>query len=257
MKTILICLLLISLSLFPGCKQSDNGSNNNNNNGTPTPVDKSLVLYLPLDGNLIDQSSYAHTGIIDSASFTQDRNSKINGSGLFDSTFTYIRIPNSSPLDTMKYLTLSAWVKPVSFEGIGNNTIINKGFPPPFQNPYYQYHLGITGNKYPNFPGSFLFSVSLSNQNTTLVSAIDEWSIGNWYHVAGTYDGENLKLYVNGALQVSLGAQGTIDHFERDVYIGKTVEYTKLPSNTPGAIDEVRIYSRALTAAEILSLYNQ
>jgi hypothetical protein len=238
--------LLVFLScVFFGCQHD------------PSPIDKSLVLDLPLNGDDKDYSRYAASGIVDSASFTFDMNSRSNDAGLFDSTQSYIRVPNSTVLDTLRGISLCALIKPVSFEGIGNNAIITKGASS-FANPYYQYHLGIVGNKYPTArPSSFIFAVSISGQYVYVVASANSWTPGNWYEVVGTYDRDSLKLFVNGTEKVSLFAPGTIDHFGKDVFIGKTEGYTNpydsKNSNTPATIDEVRIYSRALSIQEIKS----
>jgi len=245
---LLVLPLIITLS---SCKKNDNH-----------PIDKSLVLNLTLDGNSNDQSIYKTAGIIDSALISTDRNSKPGSAGLFDSTGTYIRIPNSDLLDTISKFSLCAWIKPISFNGVGNNTIINKGYAP-WGNPYYQYHLGITGNKHLTYPGSFTVAVSIDNQYTILVSDPHTWTPGNWYHVVGTYDGDSLKLFVNGEQKKAMYLKGAVGHFQRDVFIGKTAEAisksTGLPAvtNTPGTIDEIRIYNRALKEQEIKSLFNQ
>ncbi len=73
---------------------------------------------------------------------------------------------------------------------------------------------------------------------------------GNWYHLVGIDDGVNLKVYINGnevrsgssatrisgVWSVKVGARGTTNYFD-------------------GTIDEVHIYDRALSAAEIRKHY--
>jgi len=75
---------------------------------------------------------------------------------------------------------------------------------------------------------------------------------GEWAHVAAVTDGSNVSLYLNGQydgggavgavcgsgpLQVGINAAGTVEYFD-------------------GMIDDVRLYNKALTAAEVLQLYN-
>jgi hypothetical protein len=72
-------------------------------------------------------------------------------------------------------------------------------------------------------------------------------AIGQWYHVAATYDGAELTLYVNGAFASATAdaraAIGTTDPFY--VGCGETVKFFD------GTIDEVAIYGTALSAARI------
>jgi hypothetical protein len=215
---------------------------------------KQLVLYLPLDKTITDESIYQHTVISNNTVTAEDRQSRAVHAHDFDSTSTYIQIRNSEKLDNINTITLSAWVKPVSFFGVGNNTIINKGFSP-WGEPYYQYHLGITGSKRSSLPASFVFAVSVNNKYTYITTPAREWTSEKWYHVAGTYDGKVLRLYVNGVERQSLLAPGQMGHFERDVFIGKTDELVRKSSNTPGTFDEIRIYKKALSARQIRKLY--
>ena len=77
---------------------------------------------------------------------------------------------------------------------------------------------------------------------------------GAWHHIAIVYDGAKGYLYVDGVLDIS------------DTYAGGVLEYTsdnrlQIGKGTDGyigegLIDEVCIYNRALTQAEITDLYN-
>ena len=85
----------------------------------------------------------------------------------------------------------------------------------------------------------------------TYMTADRDFKAGQWYHVAGTYDGAEMKLYVDGKLAAAGKAQsGPIDYppsafYEMAAYHDKD-EYFRLR----GALNEVRVYSRALSAAE-------
>lgn len=74
-----------------------------------------------------------------------------------------------------------------------------------------------------------------------------------WSHVAMTYDGANIVVYVNGQAVAMTPATGTITSSTRNIFIGR--EDSTQPRHFPGGIDEVQIHSRALTAAEIQALY--
>jgi hypothetical protein len=76
------------------------------------------------------------------------------------------------------------------------------------------------------------------------------WATDTWYHVAGTYDGSDMRLYLNGSLQGSpLSATGTVT----------TANWVRLSHSAndaalDGLLDDVRIYDRALAASEISDL---
>ncbi len=75
---------------------------------------------------------------------------------------------------------------------------------------------------------------------------------GKWTHLAGTCDGSNLRLYVNGVLAAGPAAvtNSPVDDYVR---IGSDVVAGRLWN---GVIDEVRVYDRALSGAEVKRLYN-
>ncbi|MDP2896844.1 MAG: LamG domain-containing protein, partial [bacterium] len=84
-------------------------------------------------------------------------------------------------------------------------------------------------------------------------------SIGQWYHVVGTYDGSDLRIYLNGALDInednptgSTPHSGPIDTSNWPLYIGRETTWDEW---FHGIIDEAAIYSRALSAEEILQHY--
>ncbi len=79
-------------------------------------------------------------------------------------------------------------------------------------------------------------------------------SIGTWYHVVGTNDGTTARLYVNGVLRNSGVVTANYIGTGAGTRIGGEVCCSG--ANFPGLIDEPTIYGRALSAAEILALYN-
>ena len=77
-----------------------------------------------------------------------------------------------------------------------------------------------------------------------------------WIHVASTYDGTTLRLYINGVLNASRAVSGRTCSNSQPLAIGAK-NYTKtgvIEAYFDGRIDDVRIYSRALTAAQIVAV---
>ena len=73
-------------------------------------------------------------------------------------------------------------------------------------------------------------------------SKIKQWEKNTWYYIVGTYDGSVVKLYVNAELQGSFNAKGDILDRQNPLKIGQ---------NYMGIVDEVKVYSRALTEKEV------
>ena len=106
------------------------------------------------------------------------------------------------------------------------------------------------------------FSLAVSGKEgsgkLTYLKAKSDFVVGRWYHVAGTYDGQTMRLYVNGKLESeSKTEKGDIDYppqayYEIGAYHDKD-EYFRLN----GRILEVRVYGDVLTANEIAEHYKQ
>jgi hypothetical protein len=220
-----------------------------------TIIDDDLVCYLLMNGNAKDLSNYHNTTSVEYATLTTGRAGLPNSAYLMNGYSNDIVISNSKVLDTIKnQITLAAWFKPtVSYRGNGNNAIIEKAYKSHI-NPYYQYKLGITGDQYPYLAASFLFSLSINSTYNVAISPANTWSVGSWYFIVGTYDGKQMKLYVNGNLVATEDIVGQIDSWGTDIYLGKI---NNLNLYTQGVSGDIRIYNRALSATEVLDLYGR
>ena len=163
----------------------------------------------------------------------------IIGSALaFDGDGDYVDIGKDSNFDITNQITISAWIKVSAFDRDWQ-AIIAKGD--------RAWRLQRNWNK-----STLEFACS------GLVVPGTDWgqiygnmdvNDGHWHHVAGVYDEEKLYLYTDGNLDASAEAPGNIRVDDEPVYIGEN-------SQTPnrfwnGLIDDVRIYSYALSAEEI------
>ena len=75
---------------------------------------------------------------------------------------------------------------------------------------------------------------------------------GTWYHIACTYDGTAMKLYINGTLRdITPKSEGTIPNSGRGIRIGANETWG---AYFDGILDETRIYNQALSEAEIQAL---
>jgi hypothetical protein len=106
--------------------------------------------------------------------------------------------------------------------------------------------------------GRIFFIIVVGNQQYEFVeTTTNVWTAGTWYHIAGTYDGNYIRIYVNGALENSRPVTGTLwqdptpTPFAISAYCyGPTRDWF-----FNGAIDEVKIYNYARTAEEIQNDY--
>ena len=73
--------------------------------------------------------------------------------------------------------------------------------------------------------------------------------LGRWVHLAGTFDGQTMRLFVDGAEVAALARPGPIQRNHFDLTIGGFAPGSR--ANFQGLVDEVRLFSRARTAEEI------
>ncbi|MFD0857165.1 glycoside hydrolase family 2 TIM barrel-domain containing protein, partial [Actinomadura adrarensis] len=157
-------------------------------------------------------------------------------SGLDD----FVEVYRDRKLDlTGNTVTLDAWVKPVR-PWTGDFTIVSKGD--------HQYAL-----KMPNETTLEFHIYSGGTWRTVRAPIPSNW-YDNWHRITGTYDGSALRLYVNGTRAAQVPYSGNIDWSSADVNVGRnsgTMQDNYSGRMAHGTIDDVRIYGRALTAAEL------
>jgi hypothetical protein len=102
--------------------------------------------------------------------------------------------------------------------------------------------------------GQFLIINNTGTYNTTAEANIND---GNWHHLAATYNGSDAKIYVDGVLNVTnTNYSGDLPNNDYALWIGRHYDASKTTNFFNGTMDEVKIYSRALSAEEINASYD-
>jgi len=164
----------------------------------------------------------------------------------FDGSNDHVTLGN---LDVTGYqITLAAWINADSFSGSASR-IVAKANGSGLSNNYWSLTTYSSGGS--NFLG-ILFKTD-SGGTIFIPSSTEALEIGEWTHVAAVYNGSTIKLYKNGVEIYSTSVAG-------DITSGPTIPVwiAGSPSNEKyfdGQIDDVRIYSRSLSAEEIAELY--
>jgi len=91
------------------------------------------------------------------------------------------------------------------------------------------------------------------NTNIKIADSNINIADGKWHHIVGTFDGTTSKAYVDGISGTDLVTPGEIISNDINLYIGSMVGGGNYSN---GSIGETRIYSRALSAAEVNTLYH-
>lgn len=95
------------------------------------------------------------------------------------------------------------------------------------------------------------FQVTTAN-GTYSVSAGTSLSTGTWHLIAGTYDGSNVTIYVDGVAQASVLASGTMVSNTSPVKLGA---FGTTNTGFNGLVDEAQVYNTALTETQIQNIY--
>jgi hypothetical protein len=194
--------------------------------------DTGLVGYYKMDGDFTDSSGQGNNGTANGGVATAG--GKLGQAGVFDGVDDAVEIADDNSLDVSQ-VTLSAWVNPTQLPG-SDSGIIGKTVASAGDTTYgMTFHSNGKVYAYINGGGNSARSSPLT--------------LNTWTHVVETYDGKTIKLYFNGKLVSSKAFVSTLNITTFPIKIGKSTSYF------PGAIDDVGIYNRPLSASEIRSLY--
>jgi len=160
----------------------------------------------------------------------------VRSAGLQVHTGGGIEVADSDSLDISAAISIEAWVKPWNPRFPNRPTILSK-------EGAYALHFG------PKKGVSF--SLKLDGKQQVLSSNHTDWANGKWQHIAATYDGSTMKLYVNGELDNEAIATGSIATNSSPVYMG-SVKRRKAFS---GTMDEVKLSASANSADAIFASY--
>ncbi len=200
------------------------------------------VLRLPMDegvgSTVYDVSGNSNQGTVYGGATWVD--GKYGKALSFDGTDDYVDCGDDLSLDITAHLTLAVWFKLNTLNKyqylISRDDAVNRN-----------YALFVPDNN------RIYFNIWSDGLAKGLYST-RTFGTGEWYHVVGTYDGAQLKVYANGVLNCTpLSFVGAIDNDDVSVTIGSRED--GMDRWVDGVIDEVRIYNRALTAAEIQAKY--
>jgi len=233
----IFCLLIASLLFFTGV---------NNVAGAPIPSD--FVAYWKFEGNANDETErnngteYGNPGYVAGVNRNAINFDGVNG----------VKVADSSSLDIEHEISLVAWVKYDDYYNHGKiiikpyNATVN-------EDPWELYSLDLKWRD-PNWVPHFLISDGVPGGLEGAFDDTYDISLDQWYHIVGTYDGSLMKLYVNAGLIAVNPVSLTIGTNDEPLFIGGVEGF---PFTTTGSIDEVMIFDRALSADEVLALYNK
>lgn len=151
----------------------------------------------------------------------------------------FARVPHHPSLELPNALSIASWVKP---NILNRGTIVSKS----------------AGNGFElwlDIDGFIEFRLNRTNNGSTyrLRSNYNySGDLGKWIHIAATFDGRTSKIYINGVENVSqtYAAPFAIGTSSGDLIIGAMGTVQRMN----GSLDDLRLYGKALTAAEVKSI---
>ena len=163
---------------------------------------------------------------------------KIGGALEFDGDGDYVDCGNDAIFDITEEITLAIWVNANDMGNSQHNCWLGKG-----DNTYAIKHQS------GNFLEFFIYDGDWhSTEYTTNITALN----GEWHHMAGTFDGSELKFYLDGEEAANLVYSGTIGTTTDDVTIGENSQATGRYFD--GMLDDPRIYNEAISPDDIKSI---
>jgi hypothetical protein len=183
---------------------------------------------------LADQSGNGNNGTISGATWTTA--GKFGNALVFNGTNAVVTVPNSASLQLTTGMTLAAWVYPTTAP-TGWRSVVTKNV-----DRYFLMASSDQGNR-PAVGG--IWTAGGLNVFGTAVLAVNTWT-----HMAATFDGAVVRFYINGVQVASQPQTTPLASTTGTLQIGGDSYPNEFFA---GRIDEVRIYNKALTAAQVAS----
>lgn len=214
------------------------------------------------DQSLLDISGNNNHVKLMATSFTTDHLGRANSAVALNGSGDYFYIPESSSLNP-NALTVSLWIKPAAkpTSAADRMQVYNKSRFSDGANEMYSSLIKLKGDVGPN-----LAVMTDIKQNSNCIDG-NGWQslpfdapivLNNWYHLVFTYSGRSARMYFNN---IQVFATDALPADKIDYCPGGDLKFgaqsQKLPWYFKGAMDDIRIYKRALTAAEVEMLFKQ
>jgi hypothetical protein len=210
-------------------------------------VDSDLVAHWKLDEvtglTAYDSAGYNNGTLVGDPTWTAGEIISSYAALQFGDANDYVDCNNNPAFNLTQQITVSAWVD-INTVPRDWTAIVTKGDSAWRLSTAWsekRFHFGVAG------PPDY---ASVSGA-TTVAS-------GEWHHVCGTFDGSTIRIYLDGVEDGNTPYSGPITTNDSNVFIGGNAEFPDEGYRSwDGLIDDVRIYNRPLTAAEVQDLFNE
>lgn len=216
-------------------------------------LEKELILYLPMNGNALDESDNNVPTVVEGPVLTNDRHGNPDKAYLFNGIDDNINLNNNNALITSKQFTICMWarVDGRSQALLGSNVLFEQR-DEGLDSPVFLF-LGAETE------GETRMVLRSSAENTVYRAESSYPGDGSWHFYTGLIDEDkNIQVFIDGKIVATstLMNDGDLSTGITRVNIGGHHPESMVTGAFNGAIDEVYIYNRALELCEIEALYS-
>ncbi|MDA3860559.1 MAG: T9SS type A sorting domain-containing protein [Melioribacteraceae bacterium] len=199
-----------------------------------------LILFLPFNGNGLDESGNNNAVAVNGAVLSTDRFGTTKSAYKFDGTTNNIRVTNSTLLNFSNSITLNFWM-------YINNLYEREQYPVSHGNWENRWKVSISNNR-------VRWTIKTDDGIVDLDSET-EVTIGKWYNITALYSGSDLELYINGKLDAFNYWSGSIASSPYDLMLAQALPNNN-QNNFSGKLDDLRLFDYAIPLHEIQKLYD-
>ena len=181
-----------------------------------------------------DVSPYKNNGIIHGAKWKGD-------AFYFNGADAYIEVPHNNSLNITDAITIETWIR-LNSDLDATYMIVEKGYDNPDYIPYF---LRVNDNR------NVVFGFKSASYRT--ITSTTVLTVGEWYHIVGTYDKTNLKLYINSDAETPVSESASMPISSKRLCIATRddlVRYLNTEINT------IRIYKTSLSEKVVKIVYD-
>jgi hypothetical protein len=197
-----------------------------------------VLAYYPLDGDVEDRSGNDFNAQSSGVEPTPDARGNANSAFLFSTGDDIIFVPNQSPLNFVDAVTLSFWVKP--------SQVLEESFILSHGSWEERWKVSIIPN------GKLRWTAKTSDATVDLDSS-EPVPLGEFHHFTVVYSGYSMEVYLDGELDTFSRHSGSLLQTAKAITFGRK-DQSESHYFLNGALDEVRIYDKALSPDEIVKL---
>lgn len=162
-----------------------------------------------------------------------------------DASSQYLSQGNN--INPTSQITIMGWLKPIDTSVGVTNVIIQKPYTS-HANPYYQYHLEMSWDRY-----KFYLAIGGSFTGLEPTFVTHPCADGEYHHMAGTYDGSDMKIYFDGVEVGTKSVSGAISTYVTNIVIARYLNQPTLYADCE--YEDIRISDTGYSASDIQAIY--